>query len=253
MSRTAGIVVIGNEILSGRIHDENAVYLVDQLRALGVEVRRVAVVPDEVDAIRDEVRRSSGEFDHVFTSGGVGPTHDDVTIPAIAAAFRIGTYRDRQLEAILHRYYQEAMTEATLRMAEVPEGAVLLGDGGGWFPVIAVRNVYIFPGVPEILRAKFETIRERFRESPFHSADLFMRADEGRLATLLVEILGRFPGIRIGSYPTFTHPDYSLRVSLESRDPAVLAAARGSLIEELGKLSIRVLPSIGAAFGKCAD
>lgn len=238
MSRTAGIVVIGNEILSGQTRDENAVYLLDQLRALGVDVRRVAVIPDEVDPIRDEVRRSSATLDCVFTSGGVGPTHDDVTMLGIAAAFQLPMGRNTQLAAILHEYYQEAITEATLRMADIPQGAVLLGDGGGWFPVISVENVYIFPGVPEILRSKFEVIREQFRESPFHTAEIFLRVDEGRVARLLASVLRAHPGLKLGSYPNLTRPDYSLKLLLESKDPELLEAARRSLRDGLDSLGI---------------
>jgi molybdenum cofactor synthesis domain-containing protein len=252
MSRTAGIVVIGNEILSGQTRDENAVYLIAQLRELGVDVQRIAVISDRIGPIRDEVRKSSEDFDYVFTSGGVGPTHDDVTMPAVASAFGLATHRDSQLEAILERYYQEAMTEATLRMADIPDGALLIGEGGGWFPVIAVRNVYIFPGVPAILRAKFERIRERFRESPFFSAEVFVRADEGRVAPLLAEIVRIYPAVRLGSYPAFTHPEYSLKLSLDSKDPDMLESARESLIAGLAALSIRTIP-MKAACGHAGD
>ena len=246
MSRTAGIVVIGNEILSGQTRDENAVYLLGQLRELGVDVRRLAVIPDEVAPVRDEIRRSAREFDYVFTSGGVGPTHDDVTMSGIASAFRRRTSRNPQLEAILHGYYQDAITEATLRMADLPEGAVLLGEGGGWFPVVAVENVYIFPGVPEIFRAKFETVREMFRESPFYSAQVFLRADEGRVAALLGDIVGRYPGLRVGSYPSLSHPDYSLKLLLDSKDPRVLDAAHKALLAGLDAMSIAPIRIRGA-------
>jgi molybdenum cofactor synthesis domain-containing protein len=250
MSRTAGIVVIGNEILSGRIKDENTPFLVTELRALGVELRRLALVPDEVPAIRDEVRSASEHFDYVFTSGGVGPTHDDVTMSAIAEAFVLETSRHAELEAILHGYYQEAITEATLRMANVPDGAVLEGDGGGWFPVIRVRNVYVFPGVPEILRSKFLTIREHFREDPFFVSELYMRADEGRVAELLEHILEECPGVRIGSYPVFGRADYSLRLSLEGKDPPALEAALAALVDGLESLEIPVLDDLDTAPGQ---
>lgn len=242
MSRTVGIVAIGNELLSGQIRDENAIYLLDQLRELGVDVRRVAVIPDDVAAIRDEVRSASRSFDYVFTSGGVGPTHDDLTISGIAAAFQVPLLRHPELESILHGYYQEAITEATLRMADLPEGAVLTGEGGGWFPVISVRNVYIFPGVPEILRAKFEVVRETFRESPFHSREIYLRIDEGHIARLLEALHERFPLVRVGSYPNFTSPIYSLKLTLDSKDPFQLSLALQALVEDLAELSITPLP-----------
>ena len=173
MSKTAGIVVIGNEILSGRTRDENAAYFLKELRSLGVDVRRVSVIPDELPAIRDEIRSGSIKFDYVFSSGGVGPTHDDVTIAGIAAAFERGICRSPELETTLRGYYQENLTDAMLRMANVPEGFSLVQDSRMWFPVILVENVYIFPGVPEILASKFEHIKEIFREDPYFTEDVF--------------------------------------------------------------------------------
>src|SRR5436190_3171588 len=103
-------------------------------------------------------------------------------------------------------------------MADIPEGARFVGGGGMWFPVIAVENVYIFPGVPEILQRKFERIKEMFREEPFHLREIFLRADEGQIADTLHRVLERFPHLLLGSYPYFDNPTYSIKLTLESKD-----------------------------------
>src|SRR6185369_16427239 len=130
MSKTAGIVVIGNEILSGKTRDENSPYLVRELRDLGVDVRKISVIPDEVSLISDEVRTFSKSYDHVFTTGGVGPTHDDLTMGAIAAAFGRRIRRHPDLEAALRRFYAQDLVDGNLRMADIPEGARFVGVQG---------------------------------------------------------------------------------------------------------------------------
>ncbi len=238
MSKTAGIVVIGNEILSGGTRDENTTYFLKELRGLGVDVRRVSVIPDESTAIRDEIRSASQNFDYVFSSGGVGPTHDDVTIEGIAAAFKRKVCRSGELETTLRGYYQDNLTDAMLRMADVPEGASLVRGNQMWFPVIVVENVYVFPGVPEILASKFERIKERFREDPFFTRDVYLGVEEGHVADLLYEVLAKFPDLLLGSYPTFTNPDYTVRLTLESKSEDYLDAAFSYLLECLAARSI---------------
>jgi molybdenum cofactor synthesis domain-containing protein len=134
MPKTAGIILVGNEILSGKVEDANAVYLCRELRALGVEVRRITVIPDEVQLIADEVATFSRDYDVVFTSGGVGPTHDDVTIEGVARAMMVSVVRHPLLVELLERYYRGKVTEAALRMAEIPEGAELVGGETVRFP-----------------------------------------------------------------------------------------------------------------------
>src|SRR5207249_12157418 len=145
MAKTAGIVLIGNEIRSGKVVDANASYLCRELRALGVDVRRICAIPDEVELIAAEVAAQSRDFDVVFTSGGVGPTHDDVTIEGVARALGVAVVRHPQLAGLLRQYYGERLNEAHLKMAEVPEGAELVGAESLRFPTIVMRNVYILP------------------------------------------------------------------------------------------------------------
>jgi molybdenum cofactor synthesis domain-containing protein len=233
MPKTAGIILIGNEILSGKIQDANAAYLCRELRGLGVDVRRIAVIPDEVALIADEVAAFSREFDVVFTSGGVGPTHDDVTMEGVARAMGVPVVRHPALASLLERHYKDRINAAHLRMAEVPEGAELVSGEPLRFPTILMRNVYILPGVPEIFRQKFDALRERFRDQPIHLTNVFVRIGEGTLAEHLNGLLAAFPLLLLGSYPEFSNPEYQVKVTLESRDRGYLEQA---LTEFLARL-----------------
>src|SRR5215510_10231047 len=233
--RTAGIIIIGNEILSGKTRDENSPYLASELRNLGVDVRKITVIPDDLNLISNEVRQFSSTYDYVFTTGGVGPTHDDLTMDGIATAFGRQTHRHPELESTLRQYYSKDLIDGNLRMADIPDGARLVGGKGAWFPTIAVENVYIFPGVPEILRRKFERIKEMFREEPFYLREIYLRADEGVIAGILNALLLKFPELMLGSYPYFDNPVYSIKLTLESKDAGYLDRAHERLISELGQ------------------
>ena len=233
MARTAGIVLIGNEILSGKIVDANASYLCRELRALGVEVRRIVVIPDEVELIAAEVGAQARLFDLVFTSGGVGPTHDDVTMEGVARALGVSLFRDPHLVQLLEGFHKGRLNEARLKMAEVPEGSVFVAGEELIFPAVVAGNVYILPGVPEIFRRKFEALRERFRDAPFHLCSIFVNMPEGTLADHLNELLTRHPDLMLGSYPEFFNPEYKVKVTLESKDAERVARAADDLLSRL--------------------
>ncbi|MFQ5897059.1 MAG: competence/damage-inducible protein A [Candidatus Methylomirabilia bacterium] len=233
MAKTAGIVVIGNEILSGKIIDTNAVHLCRELRALGVEIRRISVIPDEVDVICQEVAECSRSYEFVFTSGGVGPTHDDVTIEGVARALGVSVVRDPRLVGLLDQHYKGKLSDARLKMAEIPEGAELVASDSLVFPAIVIRNVYILPGVPEIFRQKFEAIKERFREQPYCLASVFVRMGEATLAEFLNDLLAAHPLLILGSYPEFFNPEYKVKVTLESKDRAYLDKALAEFLDRL--------------------
>ncbi|SRR6266545_1817023 len=238
MPRTAGILLIGNEILSGKIADANAAFLCRELRGLGVEVRRLTVIPDEVSLIAEEVATFSRDYDFVFTSGGVGPTHDDVTIEGVARAMGVAVVRHPVLVELLDRFYRGDLSEARLKMAEVPEGADLVPAEGLRFPAIVMRNVYILPGVPEIFRQKFEALRERFRDEPIHLRSVFVSMAESTLADFLNELLRTYPLLMLGSYPEFSNPEYKVKVTLESRDRAYLEKAVDEFLARLPATAI---------------
>ena len=238
MARTAGIILIGNELLSGKVADANAVYLCRELRALGVDVRRIVVIPDEVDRIAAEVAEFSQGFDVVFTSGGVGPTHDDVTIEGVARAFGVPVVRDPAMVVALEGFYGGQLNPARIRMAEIPQGAQPMTGDGLVFPAVVMRNVHVLPGVPELFRRKFETLKERFRDVPFHLASVFVSVGEGVLAEHLNAVLERHPDLLLGSYPEFSNPEYKVKVTLESKDKAYMERALGDLLERLPPSSL---------------
>jgi molybdenum cofactor synthesis domain-containing protein len=217
-NRTAGIVVIGNEILSGKVADTNSSFLTRELRAAGVDVRRIAVIPDELADIETTVREFSERFDFVFTSGGVGPTHDDMTIEGIARAFRSRVVREPGLEGKLREFYKDKVNDARLKMSEVPEGAELIYGGTIAFPTMKMQNVYVLPGIPEILQSKFLAIRDRFRSDPFYLRIVYTREGEGTIAEYLNETLRLFPELLLGSYPKIGDPEYAVKLTLESKD-----------------------------------
>ena len=233
MASTAGIVLIGNELLSGKVVDANAAYLCREFRGLGVEVRKISVIPDEVDLIAREVREFQATYTWVFTSGGVGPTHDDVSIEGVARGLGVAVVRHPDLVSRLTDVYKERLNEARLKMAEIPDGAELLAMDSLIVPVVAIRNVFVFPGVPEIFRQKFDAIKERFRERPFLLRNVYVRIGEGTLADHLNDMLREFPALLCGSYPEFSNPDYRVRVTLESKQADYLERALGYLLERL--------------------
>ena len=233
MDRTAGIVVIGNEILSGKVVDTNSPFLVKELRALGVDVQRITVIPDVLDEIELTVRDFHERFDFVFTSGGVGPTHDDVTIDGVARAFRRPVVREPELERRLREFYKDKINDARLKMSEVPQGSELIYGGTLAFPTILVGNVYVLPGIPEILQSKFLALRERFSGDPFHLRVVYTREGEGSIAESLNDTLRKFPELLLGSYPKIGDPEYAVKLTLESKSEDYVEQALEHLLAAL--------------------
>jgi len=239
MPRTAAVVVIGNEILSGKVRDDNSPYLAAELRALGVALRLILVVPDEEEEIARVVRECSRRFDYVFTTGGVGPTHDDVTFRAVARAFGVGLRESPEIKrSILRRCPQPS--EEVLSMARVPQGAEVLELPGVSFPPVRMGNVYIFPGIPQYLREKFQALRERFRERPFFTRRVYVAQEECHIATELRRLDEEFPQVQVGSYPQVDAPGHKVVVVLEGQDEQVLEEALQRLLELLpGDIVVR--------------
>ncbi len=231
--KSAAIIVIGNEILTGKSEDQNASYLIKQLYELGVALKRVVIIPDDVDDIINAVRDCSARFDYVFTSGGIGPTHDDLTIPSIARAFNRPIIRHPELEALIRGYFGERVNETKLRLADVPEGSQLVGGNTVNWPILAVENVYVLPGVPEFFRRKFDAIRERFRAAPFYVCMIFTLEEELEIATRLNEVAAAHTAVEIGSYPVFGDEDYRVKVTIESKERAAVEEARQALLTRL--------------------
>ena len=231
--KTAAIIVIGNEILSGKVVDTNAAFLCRELRSLGVALRRILVIPDELEEIAEAVRSYKPAFDIVFTSGGVGPTHDDVTMAGIASALNRQVIRHPVLEQKIREFSGDKINEARLKLAEVPEGAELVFDGDTTFPAIHVENLYILPGIPEIFREKFLAIKSRFAVDPYFLRVVYTRAAESTIAQYLNQTLEAFPLLQLGSYPKLSDPEYRVRVTLESKDQEYVNRAFEYLMAQL--------------------
>jgi molybdenum cofactor synthesis domain-containing protein len=233
MSKTAGIVIIGNEVLSGKTQDINSHFFCTELRRLGVEVKKISTIQDEIELIGEEVASFSGCYDHVFTSGGVGPTHDDVTIEGIAHGFGLKVVRHPDIERRMRQRLGNQVNEARLRMANVPDGAKLLATEALFAPIINIRNVYIFPGIPSILQERFHAIKEMFRDAPYYLKNVYVRYGEGMIAEMLNNLLVKYPRLMLGSYPVLNVAEYKVKVTLESKDVSYLDQALQAFIASL--------------------
>lgn len=234
MPKTAAALIIGNEILSGKITDTNTAFLAKGLFSLGIELRRVVVCGDDVAVIKQELNDLRSAHDLVFTSGGVGPTHDDVTIEGVAAAFGRSVVRSPAVEHVIRDYYGARATEAHFRMANMPAGAEMIRSAEAPWPTVVIENVYVLPGVPEIFELKFNDLRKRFDEGrQFHSRAVYTRAGEGEIAALLERIASRHPQVMVGSYVTWQAADYRTKITFDGLDPVDIDRAANLLVEEL--------------------
>lgn len=233
---TAALVVIGSEVLSAKVQDENGPYAARRLRALGVQLVAIHTVPDveeDIAASLDALRR---RVDWCFTSGGVGPTHDDITPRAVARALGRRVARSQALaDAIraLHRAHHggEDAPEAALRMADVPEGTRLLGDPG--YPTLAVENVVMLPGVPRFFRHQLDAIESLLKAPPWRLASVFVAVGEERFAPALDRVVAAHPAVDIGSYPRFDAADHRVKLTVESKELAAVQAALAALLAAL--------------------
>lgn len=219
MGKTAAALIIGNELLSGKIQEKNLAFLGKELFNLGIRMSRVVMCLDDVDTIASDLNALRAAHDYVFTSGGVGPTHDDMTLPAVAHAFGRKLVRAEEIASLIRGYHGERTTEAHLRMADVPEGAELISNEHVRWPTVAIENVFIFPGVPEIFRMKFAVLRERLSGGQrYYSRASYTLCDEGQIAPLLADLERNAVGVSIGSYPTFSQTDYRTKVTFDGAD-----------------------------------
>lgn len=233
--KTAGLIIIGNEILSGKTQDQNSFFLATELRALGVSLIRISVIPDDLDMISREAALFSNSLDLVFTTGGVGPTHDDVTMSGIAKAFGVQLRRHPVLEKRFHDRYGDAVNEAIMKMADVPEGSEVVEFTTRNFPLVVFRNIYIFPGIPLYLQEKFNLVRERFRTSAFFLKRLYLRANEADIAAILNSVVIINDCVTFGSYPILGNDEYQIIVTVESKIEDDLERALEELLQKLPK------------------
>jgi molybdopterin-biosynthesis enzyme MoeA-like protein len=229
--RTAAALVIGNEILSGKVEEANVGVLARTLRGLGVPLERVVVVPDVVEQIVSEIRTLSAAHTWLFTSGGVGPTHDDVTIEAAALAFERKVVSDPKLESMLRGHYKERCTPGHLRMALIPEGASLEVTSEVRWPTVRIENTWLLPGIPEVFRMKLPVVVAHLGvDTPFLSHAVYTRMDEGDLRPLLDRVVADFMDVDVGSYPKWMDPAYKTKLTFDGRDATRVRAALDAFV-----------------------
>ena len=218
----AALVVIGDEILSGRTQDLNVAQVARWLNEQGIRLTEVRIVPDDIARIAETVNALRSSCDYLFTTGGIGPTHDDITVDAMAAAFDVPVVVHPEARKILEDYYRGrpgGLTEARLRMARVPEGAELIANPYSGAPGVKMGNVYILAGVPNIAASMLEALNGKLRGGrPVVSVTVGARAAESDVADLLRETEDSNPGVAIGSYPFFSDGRYGANFVIRSED-----------------------------------
>jgi molybdenum cofactor synthesis domain-containing protein len=232
---TAALVVIGDEILSGRTQDKNVAQLATWLNDHGIRLAEVRVVPDQIERIGEAVNALRASHDYLFTTGGIGPTHDDITVDAVAAALGVPVVVHPEARKILEDYYRGrpgGLTEARMRMARTPEGAELLRNPYSGAPGIKIGNVYILAGVPNIAASMLEALTGTLEGGrPVVSVTVGARAPESDVADLLRETEAAHPGVAIGSYPFFRDGGYGSNFVIRSED-GELARRTGEVLAE---------------------
>ncbi|MEO0982388.1 MAG: molybdopterin-binding protein [Pseudomonadota bacterium] len=233
---TAAVLVIGDEILSGRTRDINVQQIAEFLGPLGVQVKEARVVGDDQDRIVAALNALRADYDYVFTTGGIGPTHDDITADAIAAAFGVSAAENPEALAIITERYRETgveLTPARRRMARTPEGAVLVANPVSGAPGFQMENVFTLAGVPSIVRGMLEDIGPRLKTGAVvHTVTVRgQNLREGEIAEALGKLAEATPGVSLGSYPWFTGQGYGAHLVARSTDAAALDGVKAALVE----------------------
>jgi molybdenum cofactor synthesis domain-containing protein len=228
MSREGAVaaVVIGNEVLSAKVRDENGPHLIKRLHDRGLPLKSFTVVPDDIDAIVEAILRGRRTAQYLFTSGGIGPTHDDVTVRAVALALGRPVIKLAEMEQRIREHYGARLTTEAMRLAEAPEGGYLIEQQGLWFPVLACDDVFMLPGVPQLFKLQLETVLPRLGGTPIALTNLYLSLGEPELAKVLDEVALSMPDVAIGSYPRFDRDlDYRVKVTVEHAEQARVDAA----------------------------
>ena len=240
---TACIIIIGNEILSGRTRDMNISFLGTRLDELGIRLAEARVIPDEASVIIDTVNECRRKYDYVFTTGGIGPTHDDITAATIARAFNVKLVRSQDAVSRLEKYYEPGNTnEARLRMANIPEGARLIDNPVSGAPGFRLDNVFVMAGVPMIMQVMFDGITDQLTSgAPILTESVATDLSESVLAQDLSKLQGRFPDINIGSYPYFRKNRLGVNIVMRATDSDGLTRLTLEVKEMIARLQGRIV------------
>lgn len=232
---TAALIVIGDEILSGRTKDQNIGYMADYMTSIGIRLEEVRVVPDDEDRIVEAVNTLRAQFTYVFTTGGIGPTHDDITADSVAKAFGVSIDIDERALALMRqRYEPERLTEARLRMARIPDGADLVDNSVSITPGFMLENVVVMAGVPRIMQVMLDAVTPRLKKGrKMLSATVRVEAPEGDVAPGLGAVQGDFEDVQMGSYPFYEKGTLGTHLVLRATDEDRLEEARVAIWQML--------------------
>lgn len=221
MEQRLALLIIGNEILTGKVEDQNTPYLAKRIWELGSRLGRVIVVPDDIENIAQDLNPLRHRFDAVITSGGIGPTHDDVTMEAVAYAFGIPLVQEPSLFTLLGTQH----LEGKIRMSYIPMGARLIPTDDGTFPIVNIDNVFILPGVPRLFQKKLEVIASQFSAAPYFIESATFSVPESWLSQTLASIQKAYPALQIGSYPRIENSPFIVLVTIEGKDAGQVQSA----------------------------
>ena len=240
---TAALVIVGNEILSGRTQDANLAFLAQALNEIGIQIREVLVLSDAESDIVDSVNACRAKHDHVFTTGGIGPTHDDITSSCVAKAFGVPFGRNAEAERRLLAYYPpEKINPMRMKMADTPEGAELIDNPVSVAPGFTIGNVHVLPGVPSILQAMFQGLKGRLQGGAVvRSRTITLVCPEGDIAEALARIQTDWPVVEIGSYPFMRQGSFGTSLVLRGTDEDAIFQAAEAILAEARQRKIEVL------------
>lgn len=239
---TAGVILIGNELLSGRVEDKNLAYIAKGLSKRGIKVAECRIVPDTPEAIIDTVNHFRKKFTYVFTTGGIGPTHDDITMRCIAKAFGVDVYRNEDIVKAFKAHYGDRATEATYRMCDFPVGAQLIENSASVAPGFAMENVFVMAGIPSVMQSMFDVVVPLLEEGePIQEVSFTAHVTEGKIGIQLEKIQNDNPKVDIGSYPFRKDGKPTVTLVIRSTDQQAVHMAAQDIGEMLKSVEAEVL------------
>tara|TARA_B100000427_G_C15511764_1_gene596541 strand:+ start:1515 stop:2276 length:762 start_codon:yes stop_codon:yes gene_type:complete len=234
---SACILVIGDEVLSGRTEDKNINFIAKRCDNIGVSVNEVRIIPDNKETIKNTVLECYKKFDYIFTTGGIGPTHDDITTECIASAFNLDVEINPEALKRLKDHYKKSnveLNDARIKMAKIPKGAKLIDNPVSSAPGFIVENIYVLPGVPKILQAMFKNLEDEIKGiTNMVSKNIIVYSPEGEIADFLESIQNEFADISIGSYPYFRPPEVGTNIVLRSINKNLINEATIAICRKL--------------------
>lgn len=234
---TAAILLIGEELLSGKIDDLNGTYAIRRLREIGVDLREIRMIGDDVPTIAPVIRSLVPRYDLIFTSGGVGPTHDDLTMEGIAVGLDVPFEEHAEMMEIIRERFGARGGELKIweRMAMLPRGCEVHITEGTQVPIFKCGNIWILPGIPELFRLQFDQIARGIKGTPVSLRTIFIRVGEGEIARTLEAAIARQPSVQIGSYPVLHASDHRTRITIEDESLAVVEDTLAFFLESFPK------------------